>query len=98
MMNGDGPETRQPLDDERDPVLARLTDLRRATERAEPRPGLAARIAARIDDRRFYRQTTLALATTGLLAVAGVLFWWRADADLARAIDAQITDAEGIEP
>jgi hypothetical protein len=98
MTNGDDSKTRQPDQCERDPILQRLLELGRVTELAVPRPGLTARIGARLDDRVLCRQSAFILATTGLLAVAGLVFWWRADADLASAIGAQITDVDGIEP
>jgi hypothetical protein len=86
-------------EDQTDPVVVRLLELKAASADAYPRPGLGRRIAARLDERRVRGQLAIALTAAALAASVSLAFWWDASARLTVAsVSSGFDDPDGIEP
>jgi hypothetical protein len=85
--------------DSKDVALsARLSELGRATERAEPKEGFAVRLSALIERRLVLRRTLIAFSSAALVAALGVGFWRHAHAELAGALITAFDATYGADP
>ena len=86
-------------DEQSDPVILRLMELKAATLHARPNPRLRQRLSSRLTQRTFRHQLTVALCGASVLASVSLALWWEADAQFAQArMSALFADGEGVEP
>jgi hypothetical protein len=86
-------------DEDEDSLVARLGELKAASAEVRPRPGIASRVATRLEERSMRGQLAVVLTAAALAASVSLAFWWDATSRLTVAsVVTAVDDAEGLEP